>query len=301
MAKKTFDIAALLGAEVSKLDTGDGAMRQIALDLIDENEKNFFHVDDIAELADSISLNGLLQPLVVRPTDDGRYRLIAGHRRRQALLLLREADATVWRTVPCVVVTPSSDALEELMLIQTNTQSRELDWSDRNRSVERTEAILLELQEKQGVKLPGKMRTRVAEILKVSESAIARGKVIEAGLIDKWKKRKPNEDVAYRLARLPKADQLELYKHTNAYICGSTITAYLKAQKEGRDPWAPEPEQPRTCYHGKLIDNQLPPCDNVPAMDARNADETLPVTDRCGYQKCCWDCFFRFDCPDCCA
>lgn len=54
--------------------------------------------DDVTELAGNIHSVGLLQPLVVRPDGD-RYRLIAGHRRRRALLLNGEA------AVDCTVLT----------------------------------------------------------------------------------------------------------------------------------------------------------------------------------------------------
>ena len=37
------------------------------------------------ELVDSIKTNGLLNPLVVRPKENGRYELILGHRRKMAL------------------------------------------------------------------------------------------------------------------------------------------------------------------------------------------------------------------------
>jgi ParB family transcriptional regulator, chromosome partitioning protein len=38
----------------------------------------------LAELADSIRAQGVLQPILVRPTDDGRYEIIAGERRWRA-------------------------------------------------------------------------------------------------------------------------------------------------------------------------------------------------------------------------
>ena len=46
--------------------------------------------NEITDLANNIHLNGniLEQPMVVRQLDDGRYMLIAGHKRREAIQLL---------------------------------------------------------------------------------------------------------------------------------------------------------------------------------------------------------------------
>ncbi|HEY4768173.1 MAG TPA: ParB/RepB/Spo0J family partition protein [Candidatus Limnocylindria bacterium] len=56
-----------------------------------------FDDDGIAELAASIATHGILQPIIVRVTADGRYELIAGERRLRAARLagLTEIPATV--------------------------------------------------------------------------------------------------------------------------------------------------------------------------------------------------------------
>ena len=53
--------------------------------------------ESFKELLESIKDNGLLEPLLVRPTEEGRYELISGHRRKLALELLgnKEADCYV--------------------------------------------------------------------------------------------------------------------------------------------------------------------------------------------------------------
>ena len=48
------------------------------------SQDNFYHVDD--ELKRSIELVGILQPLLVSRSENGKYRVIAGHRRRLAAL-----------------------------------------------------------------------------------------------------------------------------------------------------------------------------------------------------------------------
>jgi small-conductance mechanosensitive channel len=52
---------------------------------------------EIAQLAARIKAEGLIQPIVVRPTEDGRYALVAGHLRVEACKRLG------WRAIPAIV------------------------------------------------------------------------------------------------------------------------------------------------------------------------------------------------------
>jgi ParB family chromosome partitioning protein len=52
---------------------------------IDEFKNHPFRVendDSIKELSQSIKDNGLIDPIIVRKKDNGRYELISGHRRK---------------------------------------------------------------------------------------------------------------------------------------------------------------------------------------------------------------------------
>ena len=62
----------------------------LPLDSIEPNPdqpRTVFDPDDLRELADSIEEVGLLQPIVVRPLDQGRYELVMGERRWRAAQL----------------------------------------------------------------------------------------------------------------------------------------------------------------------------------------------------------------------
>ena len=65
--------------------------------LIDNPHNPRTDLGDLAELTDSIRAVGVLEPLIVTPTDDGRHMLLFGHRRRAAAV---EAGLA---TVPCDV------------------------------------------------------------------------------------------------------------------------------------------------------------------------------------------------------
>lgn len=206
--------AAGLGRIVSKLDTGD--VRQIPLSDIGVNAKNFFEVSDVQDLMESIEVHGVLQPLVVVQHGQG-YRLLAGHRRLKALQQLHEADKMDkrWATAPCVVLPPMSDAMEQMVLIQTNTTARQLSYAEKMEAAIRLKKILLRLKS-EGVKLPGRLRDIQAEQLEISRAELARMEVIQKNLIPPLMKRlksgQINSFAAYELSRLEAEDQIVFEK-----------------------------------------------------------------------------------------
>ena len=75
-------------------------IEKIKLDKIDSFENHPFQVNNdesLKELANSIKINGLLNPLTVRKKENGRYELVSGHRRKMAMELvgIKEANAYV--------------------------------------------------------------------------------------------------------------------------------------------------------------------------------------------------------------
>lgn len=62
-------------------------IRDIRLDLIDEFPEHPYRVqedEDMDRLVASIKAHGVITPALVRPKEDGRYELVAGHRRKRA-------------------------------------------------------------------------------------------------------------------------------------------------------------------------------------------------------------------------
>ena len=68
-----------------------------------------FDYDELEGLAQSIRANGILQPLLVRQLDDGKYELVAGERR------LRAARLIGLTKLPCIVneISESESAVAE--------------------------------------------------------------------------------------------------------------------------------------------------------------------------------------------
>ena len=286
MAKK-FDLAALMGAEeASNLDNAM-QIEEIALDHIRGNEDNFFEVSDVDDLADSIALVGLQQPLVVMreglKTDCKMgYILIAGHRRLKALQQLGR------ETAPCIVTSPANDDLEALALIQTNTMARSLDYAARMEAVKRTEAALLALKEK-GYDLPGKLRDRVAEITQEKASEIARMKVIDKNLSAPLRQAladgKINASVAYSLARLDDAGQ----EHFAAKIAkNDCVPAYMI-------------EEYRTVQEAASWMKTQCPCKSSQTACSSYRVETITKCRAAGKEvACCFECPERLTCKNVC-
>ncbi len=96
-------------------------VRRIELSRIDPSpyqSRRHFHPERMAELAESIKLHGVIQPIVVR-SNGQRYVLIAGERRWRACSMAGET------TVPAIVRDVPDNELPELTLIE-NIQREDL-------------------------------------------------------------------------------------------------------------------------------------------------------------------------------
>jgi ParB family transcriptional regulator, chromosome partitioning protein len=97
-------------------------MVEIDIDLIEPNNfqpRTNFNEEKLEELAQSIKSNGVIQPLLVRRIDNGKYQLVAGERRWRA------SQRAGLLKVPCVVKDIPDDKMLELALVE-NIQRQEL-------------------------------------------------------------------------------------------------------------------------------------------------------------------------------
>jgi ParB family chromosome partitioning protein len=94
--------------------------RWISMEEIETNpEQPRTNVGDLTELRRSIEAKGVLEPLLVKPIADGRFRIIAGERRFRAAM---EAGLT---EVPCIEVDVPENEVVEIALIE-NLHRRDL-------------------------------------------------------------------------------------------------------------------------------------------------------------------------------
>jgi ParB family chromosome partitioning protein len=114
-------LSALLSDSVSVAAHGE-ELQEVEIDLIDPNPDQprlRFNEDKLNELAQSIRANGLVQPLLLRRSANGRYQIVAGERRWRA------AERAGLHSVHAVVRNIPDSKLLELALIE-NIQREEL-------------------------------------------------------------------------------------------------------------------------------------------------------------------------------
>lgn len=99
---------------------GESIGRFISIEEIETNpDQPRTSVGDLRELAKSIEAKGVLEPLLVRPTPGGRFRIIAGERRFRAALEAGLAE------VPCIELDVADSEVLEIALIE-NLHRRDL-------------------------------------------------------------------------------------------------------------------------------------------------------------------------------
>ena len=144
-------------------------------DSIDFAAKNTFAADDtdetIRDLADSIELHGLLEPLVV-VRDGGRYTLLAGERRYKAI-----TQCLHWNTIPCRVFDGEnlSSNRRQLMLHEANSQ-RDLSIGRQLQIFEEYNMLLEEMRE--SGEYTGAKLALIAKKMQISERQVRKYKRI---------------------------------------------------------------------------------------------------------------------------
>ena len=124
-----------------------------------DQPRRYFDPDGLYELAESIRVHGILQPLSVRRKGGGRYELIAGERR------LRAAMICGLEQVPCLVLEVSRESSCLLSLIE-NLQRRDLDFWEEAKALERLTTVY-GLSEEEAAAKVGKSQSAVANKLRL--------------------------------------------------------------------------------------------------------------------------------------
>lgn len=119
----------------------------VPIELIDDNPNNPYHVDrdeKMQEMAESIKQYGVLEPIIVRPKENGRYELVAGHRRKMASIIAGKKD--IRSTIKNL-----TDDEATILMVDSNIQREEILPSERAFAFK----LKLEALNHQGKKLDG--------------------------------------------------------------------------------------------------------------------------------------------------
>ncbi len=139
-----------------------GKPREIPVDQIDRNPFQTRSVMDetqLAELAASITANGVVQPILVRPQANGRFQLIAGERRWRASMQVGK------KTIPAILRQVSDEQAMEITIVE-NLQRADLNPMEQARAFERLSREFHMTQEQMATRT-GKDRASVANFLRL--------------------------------------------------------------------------------------------------------------------------------------
>jgi len=153
-------------------------------------KENFYHMDDkeVEETARTIELVGIQQYPVVKPvagTDE--YEIIAGHKRRLAVLKLISEGKTEYEMIPCKIESATDSIRNRLILIFTNSTQRERTDYEKMQEIKEVRKLLEEWQKDN--KLSGKLQNIIAGILGTNKTKIGTLEHIDGKLIEPFKRR----------------------------------------------------------------------------------------------------------------
>ena len=190
-------------AEIATPEEGVSSTADI-YDLI-PSKGNFYSVEDVQDLKQSIELLGVLQPLLVTEEEEnGKRRIIAGHRRRLAVMQLVDEGKERFRRVPILIKPKKNAIIDRLALIMANRFREKTDWERMTEALE-TEKLVLEL--KDSMNIPGRTRDLLAEIIETSPAQLGRYKAIYNNIIPElmaeFKANRIVVSVIYEVSGLP--------------------------------------------------------------------------------------------------
>lgn len=178
------------------------------------SEQNFYGMTGIEDLKESIKFAGrVLQNLSVVPVEDGKYKILSGHRRCMASMSLVEDGEKAFEFVPCYVERADTDQeqqkiREEIILITSNSQREKSAW-EKMEEVRRTRALVERIRKSE--KVEGNTRKCVADTLNTSTTQVARYDAIQNNLapafMAEFKEDKLNISTAYELSGLTLEEQ----------------------------------------------------------------------------------------------
>lgn len=241
-------LEALLGPISREQAQASGALREISVAAISPNPfqpRRSFDDTALAELASSIDVSGLLQPIVVRPVGS-RFELIAGERRWRAVQRLG------WSKVPAVVRELDDRTTLTLALIE-NLQRDDLTALDEAIGYQRLMGEF-NVAQAEVARLVGKDRSTIANTLRLLKLPADVQELLQARTISEGHGR----------ALLALEDALEMGRVAREIVAHGWSVREVEALVRGETP-----EKAR----GKMM--KKPAAQKPASADARRVEDAL--------------------------
>jgi len=153
-----------------------GKPLEIPIGQIDRNPfqtRSHMNEEQLGELAASITANGVVQPVLVRPLANGRFQLIAGERRWKA------SEMAGKKTIPAILRRVSDEQAMEITIVE-NLQRTDLNPMEQARAFERLSREFHMTQEQMAIRT-GKDRVTVANFLRLLRLPMSVQARVESG------------------------------------------------------------------------------------------------------------------------
>lgn len=228
MAAKKGGLGRGLDSLFNENATDEGGIITVSLNDIEPNKKQprkDFDEDALSELAESISQHGLIQPIVVKPTTNGRYSIIAGERRWRACRIAGLYE------VPVVIKDAEPQELMELALIE-NLQREDLNAVEEAMGY-RSLIDAFGLTQEEVASRMGKSRTAVTNALRLLNLSEEELQALRIGAIS----------AGHARALLSVEDEALRKKMLQAATNGASVRELEKMAKAVKKPAAKSPEK----------------------------------------------------------
>ena len=184
-----------------KATVSKDALEYLSLDEIQPNRnqpRRNFAEKDLEELADSIDEEGLIQPITVRPIDDGdndiTHELIVGERRWRAHRILKK------KRIKCIITTANDSKSQSSALIEN------IQRDDLNPAEEATAIVKFmkdnKLTQQQAAQKLGKSRAYISNVVRITKLPQKLQDYVQSGKLEK--------SHAFMLVGAPKDKQVEI-------------------------------------------------------------------------------------------
>jgi ParB family chromosome partitioning protein len=164
---------------VPEAPAADSVLRMLPVDIIQRGKyqpRIDMHQESLQDLADSISAQGVVQPIVVRSIGEGRYEIIAGERRWRASQLAGLHE------IPAIVRVVEDREAIAIALIE-NIQREDLNPLEEARALERL-IREFEITHEQAAAAVGRSRAAVSNLLRLLDLEDAVKEMVEQGKLE---------------------------------------------------------------------------------------------------------------------